>query len=187
MGLNRRELLGAGAVTLLGGGTVGMALGYGPLASSNSAQPGYLDDAPVVYEREYLELRAQSYEVRPGETITFEITHTGPPESDVITLGCGNPWAIQSYEDGEWVHAIWTGGRYANACATGIGPGDTFLEPVPLSAAELNDQPYISEVEYQFEPGTYRFVVIGTIPYLAVNFQILPTAGAEPEQPPESQ
>lgn len=172
--MDRRKLLGAGAVTLFGGGMVGTALGYGPLGEREPTQPAYLDDARVVYERKHLVLRACSYEVRPGGTITFEITHTGPPDSDTISLGCEMPWAIQEYDNDEWNHAVWTGGRYANMCYTGISPGSTRTETVTLSSEDLADQRYISDVQTQFEPGIYRFVLAKTSPQLAVNFRILP-------------
>lgn len=117
--MKRREVLGVGIATILGGGLVGTTLGYGPLASTESPQPEYLGRAPIVYERDQLQLSASQAVIRRGETITFEITHTG--QSKDIVLGCGNPWAIQVNDDGEWDHAVWTPGRYYNGCATLLG------------------------------------------------------------------
>lgn len=172
--MKRRKLLGAGALTLLGGGAVGTALGIGPMASNNSSQPAYFELKPIVYEREPLQLRAHRDTVRRGETITFEIRHTG--ESEDISLGCHIPWAIQTYEDGKWKHAVWTDQRWHAMCATAISPGETLTISVPLSATALADKGAISEAEADvtFTPGKYRFILVHANPPLAVNFRVLP-------------
>lgn len=172
--MKRRELLGAGALAVLGGSGVGTALGIGPFAPNNSSQPEYFELKPVVYEREPLQLRAQTDAVRRGDSITFEIRHTG--ESESISLGCNTPWAIQKYEDGEWKHAVWTDRRWHDTCATSIAPGGTLTTTVPLSGAALADNHGISEGEADvtFTPGNYRFVLVHANPPLAVNFRVLP-------------
>lgn len=171
--MKRRELLGGGAVALLGGGAVGTALGVGPLAADTNSQPAYLDGESVTYEREQLRLRAPTDAVRPGESITFELSNTG--ESEDISLGCHVPWAIQEYEDGAWHHKVWTDERWTLLCATFLSPGSTTTVTVPLSAAALADGHGVSDAEADvtFSPGKYRFVVVADPP-LAVNFRVLP-------------
>lgn len=171
--MNRRKVLTASGLTLLGGGIVGTALGYGPLASDDSSKPSYLGDAEIVYERDELVLRAHPDVVEQGETIEFEITHTG--QSEARGLGCNIPWAIQKYEDGGWKHAVWTSARYFNMCSSRISPGETRTLAVPLSREELNEYREIGEVDFEFSPGKYRFVLVGVEPYLAVNFSISPS------------
>lgn len=168
--MKRRELLGSGTLALLGVGVTGTALGYGPLAQDDPSRPAYLDNGRIVYEHDRLQLRAQQDVVRRGDTITFEITNTG--ESNDVSLGCHNPWAIQYYEDGEWNHAVWTGGRYYLLCLTSLSPGGTYTEEVTLSDEAISEQPYVDDVDFKFTPGKYRFVVVGSDPYLAVNFRI---------------
>ena len=86
--MNRRELLSAGGLALMGGGAVGTTLGNSPVTSNPSSQPAYIGQAPTVYERDQLQLNARQEVVRHGDTITYEITHTG--QSNDIVLGCGN-------------------------------------------------------------------------------------------------
>ena len=172
--MERRKLLGAGALAVLGGGAVGTALGIDPLDSNNSSQPAYFELKPIVYEREPLQLRAVKDTVRPGDPITFEIRHTG--ESEDISLGCHIPWAIQAYGDGKWKHVVWTDQRWHNMCVTVISPGATHNVTVPLSATALADKGAISEAEADvtFTPGKYRFILVHANPPLAVNFRVLP-------------
>lgn len=171
--MKRRELLGVGAL-LLGGSAVGIVLGNGPSASNNPSQPAYFELKPIVYEREPLQLRAQTDAVRRGDSIPFEVRHTGGSEN--ISLGCDIPWAIQKYEDGEWKHVVWTDQRWQDLCATLIAPGDTLTTTVPLSATSLADKQGISEAEADvtFTPGKYRFVLVHANPPFAVNFRVLP-------------
>lgn len=171
--MNRRELLGTAGLALLGGGTIaGTALGVGPL-SSDEDRPEYLKRGSILYERDSLTLRARQNAVRRGDTISFEITHTG--ESEYIPLGCHIVWAIQTYEDGEWKHAVWTGARYHNLCGTGITPGRTLTETVPISRAALADFDGIVESNTEFTPGKYRFILAGAQPRLTTNFRVLPS------------
>lgn len=148
-------------------------MGIGPLASNDSSQPAYFELESPVYEREPLKLRPRTQRVHRGDSITFEIRHTG--ESEEISLGCHIPWAIQEYEDGTWKHAVWTDQRWHRLCATLITPGDTLSITVPLSATALANDHGISEEEADitFTPGKYRFVVFANPP-LAVNFRVLP-------------
>jgi hypothetical protein len=172
--MRRRDLIGAAGVTLLGGGAaVGTVLGVGPLASEDSSKPWYLGRASVVYERDRLRLSARQDAVRRGDTITFEITHIG--DSEPVSLGCNVWWAIQTYEDDEWRHAVWTDGRFHQLCASEIGSGRTLTEKVPLSRTALAEHRGITESNTEFTPGKYRFVLVGSEPYLAVNFRVLPS------------
>ncbi|WP_276274106.1 hypothetical protein [Haloarcula litorea] len=171
--MRRREILGAGAV-LLGGGVVGTAVGVDPVPADTASEPAYLEDGEVVYEREPLRLRAPTDTARRGGSIAFEVHHAGT--SGRIDLGCNVPWAVQSYEEGTWNHVVWTDERWHDLCATVIGPGDTLATTVPLSAAGVADERGVSgpEADVTFTPGTHRFVLAGTSPPLAVNFNVLP-------------
>ncbi|QLH82068.1 hypothetical protein [Halosimplex pelagicum] len=172
--MKRRELLGTGALALLGGGAAGTAVGLGPLASKDTSEPAYFELEPITYEREPLLLQAPTDAVPRGESITFELQHTG--ESENISVGCHIPWAIQKFEDGTWKHAVWTDQRWHLLCATLISPGDTLTITVPLSPTALAEDHGVSEEEAEvtFIPGKYRFVVFANPP-LAVNFRVLPT------------
>lgn len=171
--MKRRDVLGAAGL-LLGGSAIGTAAGIGPLASNTPSEPAYLEAGSIVYEREPLQLRAPTDAVRHGDSITFEIHHTG--ESENISLGCHVPWAIQSYADGTWKHVVWTDQRWHQLCATLIAPGDTLTTTISLAATTLADNQGISEEEAEFTltTGKYRFILVGANPSLAVNFRILP-------------
>lgn len=170
--MHRRTLLGGGAALLLGGGTVGAALGVGPFDSDDGTGPDYLGST-VVYEREDLLLSARPDPVELGDDVTFEMEHTG--DSGTVSLGCNVTWALQADESGEWTHVTWTGGRYYDLCATQLRPGETATETVSLSVTALEANPDVSEVAVEdFSPGTYRFVLVDGrgSPYLAVNFRV---------------
>ena len=167
--MKRRTYLisvGAGATALAG--CIAVA------EPEDTPQAGYQGEQEVVYEREPLQLLTRTDEVHVGDSITFEVRHTG--DSENISLGCNIPWAIQKYEDGKWKHAVWTDQRWHQMCATLIAPGDTLTTTVPLSATELADEQGISEAEADvtFTPGKCRFILVGSNPSLAVNFRVLP-------------
>lgn len=131
-------------------------------------QAEYQDDKQVVYEHDDLKLRISQDTVRLGDTIEFEVTNTGDSE---ITLGCHNPWAIQKQSDGEWRHVTWTSGKYHNLCATVLSPSSSLEESITLSKFELASQ--ADEVHAELRPGQYRFILLGSSPFLALDFTVL--------------
>lgn len=103
-----------------------------------------------------------------GDTVEFEVTNTG---DSPITLGCGNPWAIQQYSDGDWQHVTWTASRYHQMCATVLAPGGTLVEDVTLSESEFDrgsDEDYVELGSRQ-----HRFLLLGASPFFALDFNIL--------------
>lgn len=179
MDMNRRTYLSALTMSMASAGCIASVGTDDPTDSEeedmdDTSQPAYLNEGSTVYEHESLELRAPTDTVRPGESITFEVHHTG--NSDDISLGCHIPWAIQKYEDEEWKHAVWTDERWNQMCATSIAPGETRSQMIPLSGSALADDHGVSESEagVTFAPGKYRFVLVHSNPRLAVNFSVLP-------------
>jgi hypothetical protein len=179
MGMDRRTYLSTLALSIASAGCIRSAgtddlTGQEKGDMDDTSQPVYLDKGPIVYEREPLELRAPTDTVRPGESIKFEVNHTG--DSEDISLGCHVPWAIQKYEDEEWKHAVWTDERWNQLCATLIAPGETLSQTIPLSGSALAGDHGVSESEADitFAPGKYRFVLVHSNPPLAVNFSVLP-------------
>lgn len=169
--LSRREALRGGAAAVLGTGTVAayLALGDGPLAES---RPAYLDRQPVVYERDDLRVRPVGEAARLGGSAAFAVTNT---DEETVGLGCHVPWALQALDDGHWHHVTWTPGRFYSMCLTALEPGGRTSVTVPLSEAVIaSDDRRIDDIARSLEPGTYRLVILGTRPYLAVNFQVLP-------------
>lgn len=164
--MKRRTLLTVSTLGFSGIGAVGTALGIGPFDLDDS-QPEYLGQASVVYERDDLQLEAPQDPVRRGETITLELTNTG---ESWITLGCGNPWALQKHTGREWRHVAWTGERYYDLCASGIEPGETIIEHVPTAESVLDRE--FGPVAAELSSGGYRIVLIGTEPYLAADFRL---------------
>lgn len=169
--LSRREMIRGGVFTILGGGAVATTLAAGRVNLGES-WPAYHRRAPVVYERDDLRVQAVGAPVRLGESITFEIANIVTRES--VSLGCHNPWALQAYEDRKWHHVTWTEGRYYLACLSVLQPGGTTTATVPLSEAAITDGRTLSDPARELTPGTYRLVLLGPNPYLAVNFQVLP-------------
>lgn len=152
--------LGAGATALAGIATV--------YKSRAEPQPAYREDEQVVYEHDDLELRLLQDTVRLGDTVEFEVTNTG---DSMTILGCNNPWAIQTRADDEWRHVTWTETRYYQMCALELSPGDSHVERVTLSESEFENHP--EEDAAELRPGRHRFLVLGSSPHLAIDFDIL--------------
>ena len=164
--MKRRTLIRVGGLGVAGVATTGAAFGVEPFGSDDS-RPEYLGQESVAYERDDLRLEMLRGIVRRGETVTFELTNSG---ESWITLGCGNPWALQKRAAGGWRHVAWTGERYYQLCLSGIEPGETVTEHVPMSKSELDSE--FGPVIIELAPGEYRFVLIGLEPYLATDFHL---------------
>jgi len=161
--MNRRTYLaslvtGSGA---LGGGIALADLGPDP-------EFAYRDGERVVSERDDLRLRVLSDSVRLGDSVAFEVTNTG--DSQVI-LGCRNPWALQRRAEGEWRHVTWTARRHYQMCASELSPGDSLTTRLELTEEALEES--AAEVHADLRPGRYRFLLVGTAPYLATEFRVL--------------
>ncbi len=153
--------------TYLGSAGAGVAALAGYTArgtSQRGSQPEYHGETAVVYDHDDLDLRLRQEAVRLGETAEFEITNTGSSE---IVLGCNNPWAVQTYSDGDWRHVFWTRDRYYQLCATILEPGRTVVERVTLTESELED-----DVGADLRPGRHRFLLLGPSPFVAVDFDV---------------
>lgn len=143
--------------------------GYTALgAPQNESQADYQGEQKVVYEHGDLNLRLRQEDVHLGDTVEFEVTNAG---NSMTVLGCGNPWAIQQYSDGKWQHVTWTGDRYYDMCATGLSPGDSLVEDITLSESEFERGP--DEDYNRLRSGRHRFLLLGSSPFLALDFNIL--------------
>lgn len=136
-------------------------------APQSDSGPDYRGENEVVYERDDLTLRLLQEAVHLGDAIAFEVTNTGDSE---VVLGCHNPWAIQKQSDNGWQHVAWTGTSYYQMCATFLAPGDSLAEELELSESGLEAR--ADEVHTELRPGTYRFVLLGPSPFLAVDFDV---------------
>ena len=141
-----------------------------PIAYKSQAKsrPAYRENERVVYEYKRLKLRLLQEPVRLGNTIEFKVTNTGDSK---IVLGCNNPWAIQRYSTGEWRHVTWTGDRYYQMCAQELSPGSSIVERITLAESKLAGYP--DEYSTELRSGRYRFLLLGSSPYLAIEFDVL--------------
>lgn len=121
----------------------------------------------VVYEHDQLRLHTSDNAVRPEGTIKFRITNTGDSN---VSLGCHNPTTIQKQVDGEWRDVVWTSADAFLTCATVLPAGKTTTETVTISRNALETK--TEKVRPELKPGQYRFVLLSTDPYLAVDFQV---------------
>ena len=158
--MKRRRLL-----SVLAGASAfsGCATGY----VADDVSPTYRYEAPIVYDRPDIELSLRDGPARLGGTVAFDITNTG--ESGV-GLGCKNPWAFQHRVDGEWQHVTWTASRYPLLCLTSVAPGGTYTERVTFSEAWMAEQGL--SLQRPLSAGTYRYVIVGTEPYPALEFEL---------------
>jgi hypothetical protein len=155
----RTYLASIGAGSVLSGGLV--------LAESGNETATREENEPIVYERENLLLQTLQDSVRLGETIKFEVTNTG---DSTVVLGCNNPWIIQEYSDGEWHDVTDEPQGYTQMCALELPPGESRVESATMIKDKLEEQ--TGKLLEELHPGQYRFVLLKTVPQLAVNFQI---------------
>ncbi|WP_226013237.1 immunoglobulin-like domain-containing protein [Halomicrobium salinisoli] len=151
-----------------------LALGSGGLVGwtvlgrlTDDTRPEYYGQEQIVDERDDLTISLREETVHLGDTVTFEVTNTGDSQ---LNLGCHNPWALQRKSNGDWGHVAWTSDRFHRLCLMRLEPDGTTVERVTLSRAALADQ--ASTVEGDLSPGRYRFLLIGTSPYLALEFDV---------------
>lgn len=143
----------------------------GRQSDDDESQAGYQTDEDVVYDHDSLELQLRQESVHLGDTVEIEVKNTGESE---VSLGCQNPWALQRHSDGEWRHVTWTGEKYYRLCYTGLTPDSSISEEIPLSRSELTQQ--VDDVQTELRPGQYRFVLLGTSPFVALDFTVLASA-----------
>lgn len=122
---------------------------------------------PVKYQHDGLRLSVASTDVQPGGTFRFEVENTSTSE---ITLGCGNPWTLQKFRDGEWRDVIWTTANGFPTCATPLPAGETRTEAVTVEREELASQ--TESVREDLTHGRYRVVLLSTEPFLAEEFRV---------------
>ncbi|MFC5970555.1 hypothetical protein ACFPYI_04350 [Halomarina salina] len=163
--MNRRRFLGAtgGLLTALAGCT---ALGGdGPQGHPMSA--GY-EDNPIVYSNGTLQLTGPDQPVRAGDHVEFTLRNVG---DETIESGCGSSWTIQRNDGESWRELIYTTARGGAGCAAPLAPGESRTTRLTLDKAGIEDSIGGTLVE-EFTSGQYRFVWLGTDPFLAVRFRI---------------
>lgn len=160
--MERRNLLALGTFGLLGTGITGAILGHSFLSMKNTPKGGYTEDDRIAYKHRDIRLSRGQDTIHLGEEIEFEITNTSDSR---ISLGCHNPWAIETYLDGGWRTVTWTGDDYYDLCATLLSPGESRVETITVAADHLERR---GDVRTELQPGTYRFVLLGPSPFLAV-------------------
>jgi hypothetical protein len=161
--MNRRTYL---AALVAGSGALGGGIALADLRPD--PEFAYREDDRVVSERDDLRLRALSDPVRLGDSVAFEVTNTGNSQ---VVLGCQNPWALQRRVEGEWRHVTWTARRFYQMCASELSPGDSLTTRLELTEEALEES--AAEVHADLRPGKYRFLLVGTSPSLATEFQVL--------------
>ena len=123
----------------------------------------------IVYEHEDLRLQTLQDSVRLGETIEFEVTNAS---DSTVVLGCDNAWIIQTHSDGEWQDVTDTPSSYYDLCAFELPPGESRVERATMSKSELEEQ--TGNLLKELRPGQHRFVLLTTVPRLAVDFRLAP-------------
>lgn len=136
-------------------------------APQNDSEVAYQVGHTVAYDHDDLRLRLLKEEVHLGDAIAFEVTNTSNSKA---SLGCHNPWALQRQSANDWQHVTWTADRYYQMCLTLLSPGGSLVEEdIELSESGLEAR--ANDVRGELRAGTYRFVLLGSSPNLAVDFE----------------
>lgn len=160
---HRRPLL-----HLLGSSSVLLA---GCSASSSESQPfsELFGEHPITYQHDELDLSIPAESVRVGDTFLVRLTNTA---DEPVGLHCGNPWTLQVYRENQWKELIWTTADGWGGCAGSIPSHQTQTERVTLARSALESQ--TEEVRGELSPGKYRFVLLSTDQFPAVDFHVRP-------------
>lgn len=140
--------------------------------SDNSAQSRpaseLYGDHPIVYSHDELRTTGPDKPVAAGESIAFTVTNTS---DSVISLVGGSSWTIQRETDGSWQELIWTTNDALGGGERELNPGESHIYQFELSRAGIEDK-VGGTVRETISTGTYRFVVLGTEPFVAIRFRV---------------
>jgi len=185
--MKRRELLVAGGSSLLYIGAAGLlvsspddpgdvggdaaagdagvetAFGGGRHGHHQSETIGYRYDRNIVYGKDDISLTLTPSTVTKGETLTYKLTN----ETDTTLELDGNAWAIETLVTDQWKTAAWTSAKYGADGPLLLSPHDTRAREIELTQSSLAEQ---SQVRRALHSGQYRFVFLGTAPFLAAEF-----------------
>lgn len=165
--MDRRTVLrslGLSAAALAGAAVVENAWSGGGTARANER---------VVYRDPDMQLllTAREDSARLSDTIDFEVFNGGTEE---VVLGCNTPWQLQrDLEDG-WRDVTVSTREWQPGCLYFLPPGEALVEQVTLTESGLRAEAHVDDLQIPIHPGAYRFVLMGTRPHLAVDFEVLP-------------
>lgn len=184
--MKRRELLVAGGSSLLYIGAAGLLAsspdGSGDVGGDAAGEAGvetefgggrngrhqpetigYRYDRRIVYATDDISLTLTPSTVTKGETLTYKLTN----ETDTTLELDGNAWAIEILVADQWKTAAWTSAKYGVDAPVLLFPDDTRARDIELTQSSLAEQ---SQVRRALQSGQYRFVFLGTEPFLATDF-----------------
>ncbi|WP_266080705.1 immunoglobulin-like domain-containing protein [Haladaptatus caseinilyticus] len=168
---SRRKLLhltGITAIPLAGCSALGRKKNGQPLTELYDNDLDVLGDS-ITYEHDQIRLSGPDQPVALGDTVEFTITNTSATE---ITLGCHNPWTLQQQINGRWRELLWSTSDGVLLCASILPSGKSFTEKVTLTRSALETLSETKTVQYDLTTGLYRFVILGTNPFLATDFRV---------------
>ncbi|WP_368411876.1 immunoglobulin-like domain-containing protein [Haladaptatus halobius] len=168
---SRRTLLhltGIAAVPLAGCSAVGRNKNGQPLTELYDNDLNVFGDS-ITYEHDQIRLSGPDQPVTLGDSVEFTITNTSTTE---ITLGCHNPWTLQQRANGRWREVLWTTSDGVPLCAFTLPPSKSYTEKVTLTHSALETLSETETVQYELTAGLYRFVILGTNPFLATDFHV---------------
>lgn len=165
---SRRAVLRGAPVGLgvLAGGCQSVGHPLNPSQSLTAHHGG----GPVASDHDQVRLRARRARVARGEAIGFDVANVGDAP---VALGCGNPWTLHQRRDGRWRDVLRTSAVAHPQCATRLQPGESIVERVTIPTT-LANRP--ETVAFDLTPGRYRFVLLGTDPFLAADFRLTAAA-----------
>ena len=144
-----------------------------PLAGcSTTGQPTltkFHGNSSVVYTHDRIRLTGPENPVTLGQTAEFTITNTS---SNNIGLRCGNPWTLHQQVDGGWRDIIVTSADGTCSGGSSLAAEESKTIEVEMETSELESR--TETVQYELQAGTYRFVFLGTDPFVATDFVIQP-------------
>lgn len=123
---------------------------------------------PIVYSHDTLQLTGPDQPIRAGDTVRFTLTNVG---ESTASIGCGSTWTVQRNDGESWCELIYTTAEGHAGCANSVAPGNSQTTRLTLDKAALEDSIGGTLIE-EFRPGQYRFVWLGTDPFLGVQFRI---------------
>lgn len=144
-----------------------------PLAGCSAFAPGakpfseLFGDQSVIYHHDELRLSIPQETIHVGVTLAVIVENTS---NEPVDLGCGIPWTMQVYRDDQWKELIWTTASGRGACGYSLDAHQSVTETVTLTRSALGSKTV--GVRGILTPGRYRFVLLSTSRFPAIDFYV---------------
>ncbi len=126
-----------------------------------------LSDDEIQYEEgNGLRVSSDKEVVKIGQSIKFEVKNISDEE---IIVSPGKPYTLLKKTDSGWEEIMETSAKGVLLSMVGISPGNIETVDIIVAKEPFSNLENIS-LNNNFTPGEYRFIYLGRMPFLAIDF-----------------